>query len=83
MTALQMEDAYHQRHKTIEPRTVFDFVSLDREFPGSIFSCLKSAHENARAVRGSLTSELGQFLTKVRDLGDRISTDFLVPPVEA
>jgi uncharacterized alpha-E superfamily protein len=37
---------------------VFEFVSLDRDYSGSIFSCLRAARENARAVRGSLTSEL-------------------------
>jgi uncharacterized alpha-E superfamily protein len=62
MTALHMETAYLERHKTIEPRAVFEFVSLDRDYSGSIFSCLRSARENARAVRGSLTSELWETL---------------------
>src|SRR5271168_2240540 len=62
MTALHMKEAYSERHETIEPRAVFEFVSLDRDYSGSIFSCLKSARENARAVRGSLTSELWETL---------------------
>src|ERR1700676_1372905 len=62
MTALHMEEAYRERHETIEPRAVFEFVSLDREYSGSIFSCLRAARENARAVRGSLTSELWETL---------------------
>jgi uncharacterized alpha-E superfamily protein len=62
MTALQMEEAYKDRHETIEPRAVFEFVSLDRDYSGSIFSCLRAARENARAVRGSLTSELWETL---------------------
>jgi uncharacterized alpha-E superfamily protein len=62
MTALHMEEAYSERHDTIEPRAVFEFVSLDREYSGSILSCLRSARENARAVRGSLTSELWETL---------------------
>jgi uncharacterized alpha-E superfamily protein len=62
MTALQMEEAYKERHEVIEPRAVFEFVSLDRDFTGSIFSCLRVARENARAVRGSLTSELWETL---------------------
>jgi uncharacterized alpha-E superfamily protein len=62
MGALQMEEAYQQRHDAIEPRAVFEFVSLDRDFGGSIFSCLRVARENARAVRGSLTSELWETL---------------------
>ena len=62
MTALHMEQAYLSRHARIEPKSVFEFVSLDREFSGSIFNCLKAARENARAVRGSLTSELWETL---------------------
>jgi len=62
MAALQMEEAYKERHDVIEPRAVFEFVSLDRDYGGSIFSCLRSARENARAVRGSLTSELWETL---------------------
>src|SRR5271156_7173766 len=62
MTALHMEEAYKERHKAVEPRAVFEFVSLDRDYGGSIFSCLRAARENARAVRGSLTSELWETL---------------------
>jgi uncharacterized alpha-E superfamily protein len=62
MTALHMEEAYQEKHETIEPKAVFEFVSLDRDYSGSIFSCLRSARENARAVRGSLTSELWETL---------------------
>jgi uncharacterized alpha-E superfamily protein len=62
MAALQMEEAYKERHDAVEPRAVFEFVSLDRDYSGSIFSCLRGARENARAVRGSLTSELWETL---------------------
>src|SRR3984893_13716501 len=62
MAALQMEDAYKERHDAIEPRAVFEFISLDRDYGGSICSCLRAARENARAVRGSLTSELWETL---------------------
>lgn len=62
MAALQMEEAYKERHDAIEPRAVFEFVTLDRDYSGSILSCLRVARENARAVRGSLTSELWETL---------------------
>jgi uncharacterized alpha-E superfamily protein len=62
MTALRIEEAYRKRHDTVEPDAVFAFVSLDRDYAGSIFSCLRSARENARAVRGSLTSDLWETL---------------------
>jgi uncharacterized alpha-E superfamily protein len=62
MKALHMEGPYKERHASIEPRAVFEFVSLDRDYSGSIYSCLRRARENARAVRGSLTSELWETL---------------------
>jgi len=62
MEALHMEQDYTKRHGHIEPKAVFEFISLDRDHSGSIFSCLRSARENARAVRGSLTSELWETL---------------------
>jgi uncharacterized alpha-E superfamily protein len=57
-----MEQAYQEKHDAIEPDAVFEFVSLDRDYSGSIYSCLRIARENARAVRGSLTSELWETL---------------------
>ena len=62
MTALHMEEAYSKRFDHIAPNAVFEFVSLDRDYGGSIVSCLRAARENARAVRGSLTSELWETL---------------------
>jgi uncharacterized alpha-E superfamily protein len=62
MKALHMEQPYKEKHASIEPRAVFEFVSLDRDYTGSIYSCLRCARENARAVRGSLTSELWETL---------------------
>ena len=63
MTALHMEEAYTRAARRASSRKpVFEFVSLDRDYGGSIFSCLRAARENARAVRGSLTSELWETL---------------------
>ncbi|MDP9009019.1 MAG: alpha-E domain-containing protein [Pseudomonadota bacterium] len=62
MKALHMEEAFKEKHDNVEPRAVFEFVSLDRDYSGSIYSCLRIARENARAVRGSLTSELWETL---------------------
>jgi uncharacterized alpha-E superfamily protein len=62
MTALHVEHAYRERHESIVPQAVFEFLSLDRDHGGSIVNCLRAARENARAVRGSLTSELWETL---------------------
>ncbi len=42
----------------IKPRDVLDFMVRDEGNPSSIVSCLRAARENARAVRGALTTEL-------------------------
>ncbi len=62
MTALHVEAAYRERHEAVVPQAVFEFLSLDRDHAGSIVNCLRAARENARAVRGSLTSELWETL---------------------
>ena len=49
---------YHARYGAINPRNVMDFMVRDESNPSSILSCLAAARENARAVRGSLTTEV-------------------------
>jgi uncharacterized alpha-E superfamily protein len=48
---------YGAKHGEIEPQKVMEFMVKDESNPSSIVSCLKNARENARAVRGSLTTE--------------------------
>ncbi len=50
--------SYLALHKTINPRDVMDFMVRDADNPSSILSCLRAARENARAVRGTLTTEV-------------------------
>ena len=46
------------RHATVCAREVLHFMALDPENPSSIYSCARQARENARAVRGAITSEM-------------------------
>ncbi len=50
--------AYEARHGDITPQRVMAFMVKDESNPSSIISCLRAARENARAVRGSLTTEV-------------------------
>ncbi|MFY8102803.1 MAG: alpha-E domain-containing protein [Ramlibacter sp.] len=50
--------AYTARHGEVTPRAVMEFMVKDESNPSSILSCLRAARENARAVRGSLTTEV-------------------------
>ena len=49
---------YTERYGEIRPRDVMDFMVKDESNPSSIVSCLGAARENARAVRGTLTTEV-------------------------
>ena len=50
--------SYKERHDEIRAREVMDFMVKDEDNPSSILSCLGAARENARAVRGALTTEV-------------------------
>ena len=58
LVTLGFHDAYCEHHEAIEPHKVIDFLAFDRANPSSILNCLRSARENARAVRGSISSEM-------------------------
>jgi len=50
--------AYTEKHGEVTPRSVMEFMVRDEDNPSSIISCLRAARENARAVRGTLTTEV-------------------------
>ncbi|MES2186032.1 MAG: alpha-E domain-containing protein [Pseudomonadota bacterium] len=57
LTISELLPSYQALHDKINPRDVMDFMVRDEDNPSSIVSCLKAARENARAVRGTLTTE--------------------------
>ena len=54
----ELASVYKTRHGEINVRSVMDFMVKDESNPSSIVSCLNAARENARAVRGTLTTEV-------------------------
>jgi uncharacterized alpha-E superfamily protein len=62
LVSLGMQNEFQERAGDITPRTAFDFMAFDRDHTGSIVSCLRAARENARAVRGTVTSDLWETL---------------------
>ena len=50
------------RHAIVNSKEVLHFMALDADNPSSIYSCAKQARENARAVRGTITSEMWEVL---------------------
>lgn len=49
--------AYAHRHGEVQREAVLHFMVRDESNSSSIASCLRAARENARAVRGALTTE--------------------------
>ncbi|MCX7240825.1 MAG: alpha-E domain-containing protein [Burkholderiales bacterium] len=54
----ELAGQYAQRYGAVDARKVLDFMVKDESNPSSILSCLGAARENARAVRGTLTTEV-------------------------
>lgn len=54
----ELMPAYVAKHGEVTPAGVLNFMVNDGTNPSSIVSCLRAARENARAVRGALTTEV-------------------------
>jgi uncharacterized alpha-E superfamily protein len=54
----ELTAAFNQRGQTVSAQHVMDFMVRDENNHSSIWSCLRAARENARAVRGTLTTEV-------------------------
>jgi len=54
--------SYEVKHGLARGDAVTHYMALDPENPSSIYSCLKLARENARAVRGAITSEMWEVI---------------------
>ncbi|AIY43537.1 Protein containing domains DUF403 [Collimonas arenae] len=53
----ELTHAYDKKYSVVTQKDVIDFMVRDPSNSSSIASCLKQARENARAVRGALTTE--------------------------
>ncbi|MBA4175120.1 MAG: hypothetical protein C0505_00940 [Leptothrix sp. (in: Bacteria)] len=50
--------SFSKKYDEVTARNVMDFMVRDEANPSSIASCVRAARENARAVRGALTTEV-------------------------
>ena len=57
LSSLGALEGYLARYDRIEPELAFRWLAFDRDHGSSIYSCIREARENARAVRGTITSE--------------------------
>jgi uncharacterized alpha-E superfamily protein len=54
----ELSGDFAKRYGEVTPASVMNYMVLDALNPSSIRNCLQAARENARAVRGSLTTEV-------------------------
>jgi uncharacterized alpha-E superfamily protein len=54
----ELTEDYARRYGAVDPGRVMHFMVRDEQNSSSIASCLRAARENARAVRGTLTTEV-------------------------
>jgi uncharacterized alpha-E superfamily protein len=57
-----LHEDFEQRYTDPNAQNVMRFMTLDEKNPGSIYNSIYNARENARAVRGSITSEMWEAL---------------------
>jgi uncharacterized alpha-E superfamily protein len=57
-----LHEDFEDRYSEPSASNVMHFMALDEKNPGSIFNSIYTARENARAVRGSITSEMWEVL---------------------
>jgi len=60
----ELNSLYNAKHSRIDSRSVMDFMVADENNQSSIFNCLRAARENARAVRGALTTEVWETMNQ-------------------
>ena len=58
LTISKLEEAFLSKYDVVNRENVLDFMIYETSNPSSIVSCLFAARENARVIRGKITSEV-------------------------
>jgi len=58
LTISKLEESFLGKYDVVTRENVLDFMIYETSNPSSIVSCLFSARENARVIRGKITSEV-------------------------
>lgn len=62
LAAAGCEAGFLERHDEITAEAVIDYIAFDQKNSSSIYSCLRTARNNARGVRTALTSDMWENL---------------------
>jgi uncharacterized alpha-E superfamily protein len=60
----ELQPSYAAWHSSVNSHDVMQFMVKNELNPSSIISCIKQARENARAVRGTLTTEVWETINQ-------------------
>lgn len=60
----ELNGLFGTRYAAINGRNVMEFMVADEDNLSSIYNCLRAARENARAVRGALTTEVWETMNQ-------------------
>jgi uncharacterized alpha-E superfamily protein len=58
------EEAFAERYKTQDERTILHFFAFDEKNKSSIATCMRRARENGRSIRDQISSEMWETLNK-------------------
>jgi uncharacterized alpha-E superfamily protein len=79
LSIIGLLESFKQRYVAVTPANALAFMAFDRQNPSSIYSCLRAARENARSVRGTVTSEMWETLNstwlEMRSMDARSSSE--------
>ncbi len=74
----ELQSAYDRKYGSVNAGEVIDFMVRDPANPSSIAACLTEARENARAVRGTLTTEVWEIQNQTwLDMQKRLASGLL------
>ncbi|MFZ6674872.1 MULTISPECIES: alpha-E domain-containing protein [unclassified Undibacterium] len=74
----ELQSAFDHKYGLLNAKDVLDFMVRDPDNPSSIAACLTEARENARAVRGTLTTEVWETQNATwLDMQERLSSGLL------
>jgi len=70
---------FENKYPDYATETVMRFLTLDRDYPNSILSCLAAARENARSIREIISSEMWEHLNNFYlELADARSLEYSI-----
>jgi len=78
----ELTQSFSQRYQDVTAQNVMEFMVRDEKNSSSILACLRAARENARAVRGALTTEVWETQNQTWLEFNRLlkETDFIRDP---